>query len=134
MEENRIHFEDVLFYIWKPHTPVGVCSNSFLTFYLYSSRERQLQDLSCFYSQDPAGLLSKLTISLMPKNTSETNILKYIKMYVLCCMLKTHFQLMQIQSLQVKPTFRLCDRASAFSVNNQLPAHIKYLGEKHNIN
>ena len=133
MEENRIRVEDVVFYIWKPHIPVGECSNSSLTFYLYSSREHQLQDLSRFYSQDPAGLLSKLTKSLMPKNTSETNILKYIKMHVLYCMLKTHFQLIQIRSLQVKPTCWPCDRGSAFSVNNQLPAHIKYLGEKHNI-
>lgn len=45
-------------------------------------------------------------------------------------MLKTHFYLIQIQSLQVKPVFLLCDRASAFSINNQLQAHIVNLGEK----
>lgn len=66
----------------------------------------------------------------MPKNTLGTNILKYIKMSVLQCMLKTHFQLIRIQNLQVKPMFLLCERGSAFSINSWFQAHLMDLGEK----
>lgn len=45
-------------------------------------------------------------------------------------MLKTHFQLIQIQTLQIKPMFLPCDRASGFSVKNRFQAHITDLGEK----
>lgn len=73
MEENKTHFEDFVFYRGKPNIPIGVCSNSLLTFYICFSSERQLQDLSYFYSlEEPVGLLSKLTKSLMPKNTLRT--------------------------------------------------------------
>lgn len=55
-----------VFYLGS-HISTGVCSNSFLTFYLYFFSEDQLQDLSYFSSQDPVGFLSKLTKFLMPK-------------------------------------------------------------------
>lgn len=73
MEENKTHFEDFLFSRGKLNIPIGVCSNSLLTFYICFSSKRQLPNLSYFYSlEEPVGLLSKLTKSLMPENTLGT--------------------------------------------------------------